>query len=292
MNTIQEEQFSHEILDEFVRVANKAADAAGRVIKEFFWKPALIQTINKYDEDGLIVEQATNVDRLVEDAIVSIILQNFPNHLIFGEEGGWYLPKDKDAAADFVWVLDPIDGTTSFENGVPLFGTLIALLYKSKPIIGAIDQPILRDRWVGVQGRAAMDHLGVPVRTRSCEQLSRATLYASSLLHFSDQEREAFNRVTDKIKEPIFCAECYNYGLLPSGFIDVIVQSYLGPYDFLAFIPIIEGAGGVVTDCDCEKLHWEASSMYKAPKYYRIIAAGDAQVHQDALIYLKNVKKE
>lgn len=293
MTTILEEQFSDEVLDEFVRVANKAADAAGTVIKEFFWNPKLIQTFNKH-KDGVIVEQTTKADLAAEDAITSVILQNFPDHLTFGEERGWF-PKDR--LADFVWVLDPIDGTTSFINGVPLFGTLIALLHKSKPILGIIDQPILQKRWVGVQGRPTTMG-GLPVRTRPCENLARATLYASSPLHFSDdEEREpfngvtekvAFNRVTEKVKEPIYGAECFTYGLLASGFIDVVVQSFLQPYDFLAFIPIIEGAGGIVTDWAGQKLQWEASRMSKCQTYYRIIAAGDDQVHKDALKYLKD----
>lgn len=146
----ESDDITPEILDEFVRVANEAADAAGAVVKKFFGKPRSIQNINKYDQDGCIVEQATNADLAAEDAMISLILQNFPHHVVFGEERGW-LPEGRDA--DFVWVLDPIDGTTSFKNGIPLFGTLIALLYKSKPILGIIDQPILSKRWVGVQGR-------------------------------------------------------------------------------------------------------------------------------------------
>ncbi|XP_017224693.1 bifunctional phosphatase IMPL2, chloroplastic [Daucus carota subsp. sativus] len=283
MNTILEEQFSDQVLDEFVRVANEAADAAATVIKQFFWEPKLIQTFNKRDDDGFIVEQATSADLAAEDAITAVILQNFPDHLIFGEERGW-LPEER--LAEFVWVIDPIDGTTSFKNGVPLFGTLIALLHKSKPILGIIDQPILRKRWVGVQGRPTTVD-GLPIQTRPCERLSQATLYASSPLHFSDEEREAFNRVTEKVQEPIYGAECFTYGLLASGFVDVIVQSFLGPYDFLAFIPIIEGAGGIITDWAGQKLQWEASPVSKGPTYYRIIAAGDDQVHQDALEYLK-----
>ncbi|XP_010695042.2 bifunctional phosphatase IMPL2, chloroplastic [Beta vulgaris subsp. vulgaris] len=273
----------HELLDDFIRVANEAADAAGDVVKQFFGKPHLIQTFDKCDEDGCIVEQATSADIAAEDAMISVILRNFPNHLVFGEERGWF-PEARNA--DYVWVLDPIDGTTSFKNGVPLFGTLIALLYKSKPILGIIDQPILQRRWVGVHGRrTTMD--GRPVQTRPCHHLSRATLYASSPFHFSDEEQEAFHRVTAKVQEPMFGAECFTYGLLASGFVDVVVQSFLGPYDFLAFIPIIEGAGGIVTDWDGQKLQWEASPDFTAPTYYRIIAAGDDRVHQDALEYLR-----
>uniref|UniRef100_A0A803N5T4 Uncharacterized protein n=1 Tax=Chenopodium quinoa TaxID=63459 RepID=A0A803N5T4_CHEQI len=195
----ESDDITPEILDELLRVANEAADAA----------------------DGCIVEQATNADPAAEDAMISLILQNFPHHVVFGEERGW-LPEGRDA--DFVWVLDPIDGTTSFKNGIPLFGTLIALLYKSKPV-----------------------------------------------------------------QEPIYGAECFTYGLLASGFVDLIIQSFLGPYDFLAFIPIIEGAGGIITDCAGQKLEWKASPLSIGPAYYRIIAAGDKQVHQDALEYLTNV---
>lgn len=130
---------------------------------------------------------------------------------------------------------------------------------------------------------------GLPVQTRPCQRLSQATLYASSPLHFSDKEQEDFYRVTEKVQEPIYGAECFTYGLLASGFVDLIIQSFLGPYDFLAFIPIIEGAGGIITDCAGQKLEWKASPLSIGPAYYRIIAAGDKQVHQDALEYLTNV---
>ncbi|XP_021732431.1 bifunctional phosphatase IMPL2, chloroplastic-like [Chenopodium quinoa] len=118
-------EISREILDEFVRVANEVVDAAGIVVKIFFRKPRSIQTFYKCDEDGCIVEQTTTTVLATEDALIYVILQNFPDHLIFGEARGWF-PEKRDA--DYVWVLDPIDGTTSFKNGFPLFDTLIALL--------------------------------------------------------------------------------------------------------------------------------------------------------------------
>ncbi|XP_074280057.1 bifunctional phosphatase IMPL2, chloroplastic-like [Silene latifolia] len=274
---------AEQLLDEFVAVANKAVDEAGEVIRKYYRNPQAMKTMDKRDENGCITEQVTAADVASEERIVSILLKHFPDHVIYGEESGWVMPKNK--LADFVWVIDPIDGTTSFKNGLPLFGTLVALLYKSKPIIGIIDQPILKDRWVGVQGRITTLN-GVNTHTRSCEELSRATLYSCSPLHFSDEEYKAFTRVTDKVQEPLYGAECLTYGLLASGFNDLIIQSFLGPYDFLAFIPIIEGAGGVITDWKGEKLYWEASPLFEAPSYYRIIAAGDERVHKSALDYL------
>ncbi|XP_021762183.1 bifunctional phosphatase IMPL2, chloroplastic-like [Chenopodium quinoa] len=133
------------------------------------------------------------------------------------------------------------------------------------------------DNWVKITVRS--------VRTR----------YASSPLHFGDEEREYFLRCHRKDVRLICGAECFTYGLLASGFIDVIAQSFLGvqlkmmvlqPYDFLAFIPIIEGAGGIITDWAGQKLRWQASPMSIGPTYYRIFASGDAQVHHDALEYL------
>ncbi|KAJ4965705.1 hypothetical protein NE237_017554 [Protea cynaroides] len=258
-------------LNRFVDVGNELADASGAVIRTYFRKSFEI-----LDKDDL--SPVTIADREAEESMVSIILDNFPSHAIFGEENGW---RCKEKSADYVWVLDPIDGTKSFITGKPLFGTLIALLYKGKPILGIIDQPVLRERWIGVTGsRTTLN--GKEVSTRACEKLSQSYLYTTSPHLFSGDAEEAFARVRSKVKVPLYGCDCYAYALLASGFVDLVIESGLKPYDFLSLIPVIEGAGGVITDWSGHQLCWEASSDSKVTSF-NVVAAGDKQLHQLAL---------
>ncbi|KAL8143664.1 hypothetical protein V2J09_016696 [Rumex salicifolius] len=261
----------HLQIDHFAALANKVADASGDVIRKYFRKR--FQIIDKDD-----MSPVTIADRSAEEAMVSIILENFPSHAIFGEENGWRCEQD---SSDYVWVLDPIDGTKSFITGKPLFGTLIALLYKGKPILGIIDQPILRERWLGISGRRTTLN-GEEVATRSCESLSQAYLYTTSPHLFSGDAEEAFIRVRKTVKVPLYGCDCYAYALLASGFVDLVVESGLKPYDFLALVPVIEGAGGVITDWKGQELHWEASPQSQATSF-NVAASGDRIVHQQAL---------
>ncbi|MCL7044126.1 hypothetical protein MKW94_030845 [Papaver nudicaule] len=258
-------------MDSFVQVGNKVADAAGEVIRSFFRKN--FEIVDKED-----LSPVTIADRTAEEAMVKIILENFPSHAIYGEENGW---RYKDKTAEFVWVLDPIDGTKSFITGKPLFGTLIALVHKGKPIVGIIDQPVLRERWIGIEGRKTTMN-GQEVSTRACAKLSQAYLYTTSPHLFSGDAEEAFARVRNKVKVPLYGCDCYAYALLASGFVDLVIESGLKPYDFLSLVPVIEGAGGVVTDWKGEQLFWEASSESLAPSF-NVLAAGDKLLHRQAL---------
>ncbi|XP_077253543.1 inositol monophosphatase family protein isoform X4 [Tasmannia lanceolata] len=265
----------NEQIDHFVEVGNKAADAAGDVIRKYFRKH--LEILDKED-----LSPVTIADRAAEESMVSIILENFPSHAIYGEENGW---RCREKSADYVWVLDPIDGTKSFITGKPLFGTLIALLYKGKPIVGIIDQPVLRERWIGMSGRRTTLN-GEEVSSRSCSKLSQAYLYTTSPHLFSGDAEEAFARVRNKVKVPLYGCDCYAYALLASGHVDLVIESGLKPYDFLSLVPVIEGAGGLITDWKGEKLFWEASSDSHAPSF-NVAAAGDAVLHQQALDLLQ-----
>lgn len=258
-------------MDRFVAVANKMADAAGEVIRKYFR-----QSFDILDKEDL--SPVTVADRDAEESMVSIILESFPNHAIFGEENGWSC---KEKSADYVWVLDPIDGTKSFITGKPLFGTLIALLHKGKPIIGIIDQPVLKERWIGMSGRRTTLN-GREISTRTCSKLSLAYLYTTSPHLFSEDAEKAFSRVRNKVKVPLYGCDCYAYALLASGFVDLVIESGLKPYDFLSLVPVIEGAGGLITDWDGHKLHWEASPEARVTSF-NVAAAGDPQLHKQAL---------
>ncbi|GFP85901.1 bifunctional phosphatase impl2 chloroplastic [Phtheirospermum japonicum] len=220
-------------LDLFADVGNMLADAAGDVIRQYFRKS--FDIIDKED-----LSPVTIADRAAEESMIKIIQEHFSSHAIYGEENGWMCKED---FADFVWVLDPIDGTKSFITGKPLFGTLIALLYKGKPILGIIDQPILRERWIGISGRRSTLN-GQKISVRNCSQISKAYMYTTSPHFFTGDAEVAFARVRSKVKVPLYGCDCYAYALLSSGFVDLVIESGLKPYDFLALIPVIEGAGG------------------------------------------------
>ncbi|KNA23196.1 hypothetical protein SOVF_027050 [Spinacia oleracea] len=267
--------FDNGNVDRFSDVANELADASGEVIRSFFRKKFEI-----LDKDDL--SPVTIADRTAEESMVSIIMKHFPSHAVFGEENGW---RCKEKHSDYVWVLDPIDGTKSFITGKPVFGTLIALLYKGKPILGIIDQPILRERWIGINGKRTTLN-GQEVSTRSCTDLSQAYMYTTSPHLFAGVAEDAFIRVRNKVKVPLYGCDCYAYALLASGFVDLVVESGLKPYDFLALIPVIKGAGGTITDWKGEEFHWEASPDSQATDF-NVVAAGDPNLHQQTVLSLE-----
>jgi inositol-phosphate phosphatase/L-galactose 1-phosphate phosphatase/histidinol-phosphatase len=255
-------------LDAFLDVALSLADAAGAVIRPYFRTP--IATDDKPD-----LSPVTAADREAEEAMRSLIEKRFPDHGILGEEFG-ALRED----GEFVWILDPIDGTKSFISGVPLFGTLIALTHAGRPILGIIDQPISRERWVGAAGRPTTLN-GEALCCRACPELATATLFATTPDMFAGTDAAAFARLSGAVKLTRFGADCYAYGLLASGFIDLVLEASLKPYDFCAMVPIVEGAGGVATD-------WRGAELGLGSDG-RVLVAGDRRAH-DAARALLGVK--
>ncbi len=214
----------------------------------------------------------TAADRAAEQAMREMIERRFPDHGIVGEEFG-RVRED----AEFVWVLDPIDGTKSFISGVPLFGTLIALTRARRPILGVIDQPISRERWLGAAGSQSTLN-GAPIHCRPCAGLAAATLFATTPDMFRGPDAAGFARVSAAVKLTRFGADCYAYGLLAAGFIDLVVEASLKPYDFCAIIPIVEGAGGMASD-------WHGAELGLASDG-RVLVAGDRRTHEAALALL------
>ena len=248
-------------LDAFLALALSLADMAGAVIRSYFRKPLAV-------DDKPDLTPVTIADRAAEQAMRTLIERQFPDHGILGEEFG---PLREDA--EFVWTLDPIDGTKSFISGVPLFGTLIALTRAGCPILGIIDQPISRERWVGAEGRPTTLN-GVSVRCRPCPGLAGATLFATTPDMFAGADAAAFAQLSDAVKLTRFGADCYAYGLLAAGFIDLVLEASLKPYDFCPMAPIVEGAGGVATD-------WRGAALGLASDG-RVLVAGDRQAHAAA----------
>ena len=202
---------------------------------------------------------------MIEDA--------YPDHGIYGEEHG-----SVRLDSTYVWVLDPIDGTKSFVTGRPTFGSLIALLRDGEPIVGIIEMPALGERWVGAEGRPTTFN-GKPARTRACPELADAWLYATSPEMFVGPDSDAFKRLRMQSRAAIYGADCYAYGLLANGTVDLVCEASMQPYDYCAVVPVITGAGGVVSDWRGQTLGLESDG--------RVLASGDAKTHAAALAVLR-----
>ena len=250
----------------FVELAVRLADAAGPIVKRYFRAGTAI--VGKDD-----LSPVTVADRDAEAAMRSLIAEAQPTHGVLGEEMG----ADR-ADAEYVWVLDPIDGTKSFVTGKPLFGTLISLTHRGIPVIGIIDQPVLGERWLGIAGEPARFN-GQIIKTRACARLADAWLYATTPQMFVGESLTAYDRLAGSVKFPLYGADCYAYGMLAAGWTDLVCEASLKPYDWCALAPIVEGAGGRITD-------WEGRPL-TITSGGRVLAAGDARMHAEAMARLK-----
>jgi len=245
-------------VDAFVIMAERLAEAVRPIVNGYFRSGVTV-------DDKADTTPVTAADREAEATMRRMIADTCPDHGILGEEYG----ADR-VNATHVWVLDPIDGTKSFVTGKPLFGTLIALVREGTPIVGVIDMPALGERWVGVDGRPTTFNSG-PARVRPCPDLGRAWLYASSPHMFPGADAEAFERLRLKCRAAIYGADCYAYGLLASGTVDVVCESTTKPHDYCALVPVVTGAGGVISDWGGRPLGLESDG--------RVLAAGDERMH-------------
>jgi inositol-phosphate phosphatase / L-galactose 1-phosphate phosphatase / histidinol-phosphatase len=251
---------------DFLDLALRLADAAGAAIRPHFRQKIAVD--EKPDHTPVTI-----ADREAERAMRALIEAHCPEHGIIGEEYG-RVRED----AEFVWVLDPIDGTKSFISGVPLFGTLIALCREGRPVLGVLDQPVSRERWVGATGRESRFN-GAPIHCRTCPGLAGATLFATTPDMFTGGNAAAFARLSGAVKLTRYGGDCYAYGLLAAGFVDLVCEAQLKPYDFCAMVPIVEAAGGVATD-------WRGGPLNLAADG-RVVVAGDRRAHRAALPLLQ-----
>lgn len=250
---------------EFLALAHDLANASGGVIRRYFRKPLTVD--DKADESPVTV-----ADREAEAAILALLDDRRPSDGVIGEEHG-----SVRTGAEFVWVIDPIDGTKSFITGRPIFGTLIALTRGGIPLLGVIDQPISGERWVGAAGHGTT-FSGAIARTRACPQASSALLGTTSPDLFAASQVERFRRVASAAKHVVYGGDCYTYGQLASGFVDIVIEAGLKPYDYCALVPVIEEAGGIVTD-------WNGAPV-RVTSDGTILAAGDRRTHAEALSLL------
>ena len=247
-----------------IALSRRLADAAGDAIRPLYrgeWS-------HEQKTDRSFVTEA---DQAAEAAMRALIEREFPGDGIIGEEYG-----NRNPGAGRQWVLDPIDGTTSFIAGRPIFGTLIALLQDGWPVLGVIDQPILRERWLGVTGEGTTLN-GKPVRAALCSELSGAVLATTTPHQFSGQQVEPFMQLSGAVAERkiIWGGDCYNYALLASGHVDVVCEAGLKLHDFAALVPVVEGAGGTMCDWNGEPLNAESEGL--------VLALGDPARLDDVL---------
>jgi inositol-phosphate phosphatase/L-galactose 1-phosphate phosphatase/histidinol-phosphatase len=254
--------------------ACELADTARGVILPYWRRPIVVES--KIEQRGTESESpVTEADRAAELAMRQQIEGRFPAHGIYGEEFG-----SVRTDATMVWVLDPIDGTKSFITGKPLFGTLIACLHDGMPVLGVIDQCVLDERWVGVQGLQTTLN-GKPVHTRASASLGEVMMYATTPHMFSPGlEQERYAAMCDAVKRPLYGADCYAYALVASGFgADLVVEADLGLYDYCALVPVVEGAGGVMSDWQGRRLTLDNHEESKG----RVVAAANEALHREAL---------
>lgn len=253
--------------EEFIPFIEQLATVSGEIIRQYYRKDVPYEV----KEDASPV---TLADREVERNVRALIRSSFPEHGIIGEE---FDPVNENA--EYVWVLDPIDGTKSFMIGRPIFGTLISLLHKDTPILGVIDQPILGERWTGVKGFATNLNYD-PIETRACTELKDAVLCTTSPNLFKGQDFKKFDKIRKTAHYVVYGGDCYSYGLLARGSVDVVIETGLKPHDFCAFRPIIEGAKGIVTD-------WQGNPLTRHSDG-RVLACGDKKTHAEIVEILNS----
>ena len=251
---------------DFTAFIGRLATASGETILPFFRTSLSVENKNS----GGDLDPVTEADRAAEAVMRRLIKANFPQHGIVGEEFGSELE-----SAEYVWVLDPIDGTKSFIAGMPIWGTLIALMHNGAPAYGMMDQPFIGERFSGDNGAAKYTGPSGSrkLSTRKCTSLADATLFTTSPRLMNASDRAQFERVEKDVRLSRYGGDCYAYCMLAAGHLDLIIETELKPYDVAALIPIVSGAGGIITT-------WDGKPAQAGG---RIVAAGDKRVHDAAL---------
>lgn len=256
---------NNDIASELLSFSRQLADEGRAIIDE------ALRTAHQID---IKADQSfvTSTDRAVEKRLRERIEAAYPDHGILGEEYG-----STGLDREFVWVLDPIDGTAPFIAGIPVYGILIGVARAGRPWLGVMDLPATKERLSGVSGVSA-EHDGRPIRCRPCDSLGRAFLTSSNPRFLTAPERNALDRIDQQVAFTQYGGSCYAYGCLARGNTDIAVDGGLDPFDVFAPIAIIEGAGGIVSD-------WSGKAIDLSWKG-QIAAAGDRTLHELALAQL------
>ena len=252
--------------DELVAFAHRLADRAGEISLAAFRQGLTVE--RKADRSPV-----TEADRSAEAALRQMIEASYPAHGVVGEEYG----SDR-ADAEFVWVFDPIDGTKAFITGNPQFGNLIALMHQGRPILGVINMPAQQDRWLGAKGHPTRfrDRRGEQLcRTRPCPRLADATFRTISPELFAGGLEAVHERLRSTVQLALYGGDCFSYGQVASGWLDLVVEAGLGVYDYLALVPVVEGAGGLMCDWQGQRLGLQSDG--------RVLCVGDPALGDEVL---------
>ena len=263
-------------MSEFTQFAQELADASGKVIRIYYRSKMTVK--DKADDSPVTI-----ADRQTETVMRDMISAKYPDHDILGEEHG-YVP----TGSRWKWVLDPIDGTRSFIAGMPIFGTLISLLKDEIPQIGIIDIPIMSERWLGMRNKESVFYPDQQNRKpQICnvsgqKKLEKSILYSADPAMFNPSQKTHFDRIASQVKMVRYGGDCYSYGLLASGHIDLVVEADLKIYDVMALVPVVENAGGVISD-------WQGNNSFAEDWDGCLVAAGSSELHSQALSLLQNI---
>lgn len=249
----------------YLDLALRLAETAAPIAKRYFRTPLDIEA--KPDASPVTV-----ADKEIETALREILAEAVPDHGILGEEHG-----SERLDAEYVWVIDPIDGTRSFSIGKPLFGTLIGLVHNGVPVLGIIDNPAIGERWIGEKGKPTTFN-GEPVSVRACPNIAKAWITATTPHMFLGNDLKSFETLKKEVRHTIYGCDCNAYGYLACGYLDVVCEASLKPYDYIAVVPVVEGAGGIISDWQGNQLGLDSDG--------RVIAAGDKKAHEAALAAL------
>jgi histidinol phosphatase-like enzyme (inositol monophosphatase family) len=251
---------------DFENFVHELATVSGQAILPFFRTALGVEDKSQ----GRAFDPVTAADRAAEQAMRALIARAFPGHGIRGEEFA-----DENLDAEYVWVLDPIDGTKSFIAGLPAWGTLIGLARNGAPAYGLMHQPFIGERFYG--DGAAARYRGPAgerrLRVRPCAGLGEALMLTTSPRLMNQEDRARYGVVEEEVQLARYGGDCYAYCMVAAGHVDLVIETNLKDHDILPLIPIIEGAGGIVTD-------WEGGPAHEGG---RVVAAGDARVHAQAL---------
>ena len=253
-------------LHEFIDLANRLSDAAREIAGNYFRRSFTVET--KSDESPVTI-----ADREIEAGQRRMIEGTYPEHGISGEEYG-----DIRMDADYVWVLDPIDGTKAFLNGIPVFTNLIGLTFQGNPVLGMIDQPVLGERWIGASGHGAQLN-GTEVHSSDVTALDEITVHATTPEMFNtDDLAKRFGQLAARAKYRRYGIDCYAYGLLASGYVHLVAEAEMKVQDYMPVIEVVRQAGGVISDWSGQPLSFDSDGT--------VLASANEDLHAQALLAL------
>ncbi len=261
---------------EYLRFAGTLADAAKDIVLGHFRANSADLALEDKSDGTRPFDPVTAADRGAEEIMRRMIGETYPDHGILGEEFG-NQPAAPGSTPPVTWVIDPIDGTKSFISGVPTWGMLIGINDGSRAVAGIMDQPYTGERFIGGPDGATLN--GRPLHTRACGDISQASLYCTDRSMFEDDRQlAAFDAVSSQVSYRRFGLDCYAYCMLAHGLIDLVIEGSLKPFDIQALVPIVRGAGGVITD-------WKGGPPENGGL---AVAAGDPALHQHVLEILNS----